>query len=247
MSYYLQEIGVTGPAGRIGSGTEYHIDTKFSNTLSFEQIRDRFDALARKYAEQGRKIEFSNPDVASLVYDVNATPEERLSLLRRAAAAHSHSKHSKFHSFDYYAPLSGKDRWDKSAEGAPIYVVGAKGLKIQGGSGGGYGNYGLVLDEAGNVVSKSGHGDNSRHFYAGGTLGGQTYGSAYLSDDEGTRATPEVVRAREEAVERAKTYADMSKSEMNAEYDRLRAESPETAAEEGLKMHKAFFKDTLYK
>ncbi len=45
-----------------------------------------------------------------------------------------------------------------------------------------------------------------------------------------------------EAVERAKAYQDMSKSEMNAAYDEMRKSDPAKAADEGLKMHKAFFK-----
>lgn len=44
-----------------------------------------------------------------------------------------------------------------------------------------------------------------------------------------------------EAKTRAKAYADMSKSEMNAAYDKLRASDPAKARVEGMKMHKAFF------
>ena len=242
MSFSVQRIGVTGPSGRIGSGTEYHIDTKFKNNLSFEQIRDRMDAIARQYQTLGREIEFSNQGVASQTYDLSSTPEERLSLLRRAAGAHS--SRPGWHSFDYYAPTAGKGRWDKSSEGAPIFVAGASGLKVQGGTGGNYGNYAFVLDKDGRVISKSGHGDDSLSVYGGGVLGGATPSRpnstvvvAPLADDDGNKATPAIVQARE----RAKTYADMSKSEINAEYDRLRQESPDTAAEEGLKMHQAFF------
>ena len=45
-----------------------------------------------------------------------------------------------------------------------------------------------------------------------------------------------------EAVERAKAYKDMSKSEMNAAYDEMRKSDPAKAATEGIKMHKAFFR-----
>lgn len=244
MSFSVQRIGVTGPSGRIGVGTEYHIDTKFRNNLSFEQIRDRMDAIARQYQTLGREIEFSNPGVASQIYNLSSTPEERLALLKRAAAAHNHSSNPGWHSFDYYAPSIGKGRRHKSAEGAPIFVAGASGLKVQGGTGGNYGNYAFVLDKDGRVISKSGHGDDSFAVYGGGVLGGAspsrpnaTVVEAPLADDDGNKATPAIVQARE----RAKTYADMSKSELNAEYDRLRQESPETAAEQGMLMHKAFF------
>ena len=153
MSFEVLEIGKTGPAGRIGDGTEYHIDTKFGKQLSFDEIRKRFDALARRYGLDGRSIEFSNPGVANSIYDLTKTPAERVALLQRAAAAHNHSLHSNFHSFDYYAPNKGVNRWDKSAEGAPIYVVGAPGTRVQGGSGGGYGNFAYEFDEDGNVVA----------------------------------------------------------------------------------------------
>jgi len=61
--------------------------------------------------------------------------------------------------------------------------------------------------------------------------------TAPLTDDEGNQAPAPVIEAKQ----RAKTYSEMSKAELNAEYDRLRKDSPETAAEEGLKMHQAFF------
>ena len=44
-----------------------------------------------------------------------------------------------------------------------------------------------------------------------------------------------------EAVERAKAYKEMSKSEMNAAYNEMRKFDPAKARTEGMKMHKAFF------
>ena len=184
MSFEVLEIGKTGPAGRIGSGTEYHIDTKFGKQLSFDEIRKRFDALARRYGLDGRSIEFSNAGVANQIYDLTKTPAERVALLQRAAAAHE-SQYPDFHSFDYYAPNKGVNRWDKSAEGAPIYVVGAPGTRVQGGSGGGYGNYGFVLDKDGNVVSKSGHGDNRLSQVSSVTLGDGMPTLNYEFDEDG--------------------------------------------------------------
>jgi len=46
---------------------------------------------------------------------------------------------------------------------------------------------------------------------------------------------------QQQAVERSTNYKEMSKQALNAEYDRLRAESPDTAAAEGMKMHMAYF------
>ena len=199
MSYSTFEIGKTGPAGRIGAGTEYHIDTKFSDTLSWEGIRDRFDTLAGKYKGVGRNIEFSNQGVGGLVYDLNASPEERLSLLRRAAGAHA--PRSGWHSFDYFAPNIGTDRYDSSAEGAPIFVVGQSGRKSEGGTGGNYGNYAVVLDENGNVVSKSGHGDESGSVFGGGVFGGADAQPVEVNSDNPSQTTPQ-----QEAVERVQQY-----------------------------------------
>ena len=51
------------------------------------------------------------------------------------------------------------------------------------------------------------------------------------------------VASRSEAVERAKNYQNMSKAELNAEYDKLRAgDDINLAVEEGMKMHNAYFK-----
>ena len=48
--------------------------------------------------------------------------------------------------------------------------------------------------------------------------------------------------AQSEAKTRVKAYKDMSKAEMNAAYDAMR--SKPNAAEEGMKMHKAYFRKT---
>lgn len=55
--------------------------------------------------------------------------------------------------------------------------------------------------------------------------------------------TPQVPEPtpQETALERALNYKDMTGSQLNTEYDRLRAESPNTAADEGMKMHLAYF------
>ena len=235
MSYSTFQVGTTGPAGSIGAGTEYHIDTKFSDSLSWEGIRDRFDTLAGRYKKDGRNIEFSNQGVGGSIYSLDSTPEERLALLQRAAGAHASRKG--WHSFDYYAPTVGNDRWHSSAEDAPIYIVGQAGRKSGGGTGGGYGNYGYVLDENGNVVSKSGHGNTSGSVFGGGTFEGTPLPAT--GDTDGTGITPKP--AQVEAVTRAKEYSKMNKAEMNSAYDSLRASDPAKAAIEGKKMHRAFF------
>jgi len=48
------------------------------------------------------------------------------------------------------------------------------------------------------------------------------------------------IERRSQAKDKAKSYSEMSKSELNAAYDAIR--NKPNAAEEGMKMHKAFFK-----
>lgn len=166
MSHKAQKVGdvldtelKTGPRGRIGAGTEYHIDTKFSKDLPMNRIIEMMDNLALSYQRRGRDIEFSNDAVAGQVYDPNASTEEKADLLRRAFAAHSHSMHSDFHSIDYYIPHTDKGRRDESAEGANILTPTVQGGQVNFGQGGGYGAYVTVTDSQGKVLTKTGHGD----------------------------------------------------------------------------------------
>jgi hypothetical protein len=57
----------------------------------------------------------------------------------------------------------------------------------------------------------------------------------------GTDTAPSQTTPQQQAVERVQNYADMSKSEINTAYDKMRSEDPNKASVEGLKMHKAFF------
>ena len=149
----------TGPRGSIGVGDEYHIDTKILKSLPMEQKIAMVDQLARGYAARGRKIEFSNSAVAGMVYDVNASPQQKAALLNKAFGAHSHSRHSKFDSLDYYIPSMGETRFGKSAEGAEILSPTVDGGSLEFHQGGGYGAFTVLLDKDGNVISKTGHGD----------------------------------------------------------------------------------------
>ena len=149
----------TGPAGRIGVGTEYHIDTKFHKGLSMSQIVGMMDELALGYRKRGREIEFSNDAVAGIIYNPDASMTEKQKLMQRVFAAHSHSMHADFHSIDYYVPHIGKGRRDKSAEGVNILTPTVRGGRVNYGTGGGWGASVTVTDAAGNIISKTGHGD----------------------------------------------------------------------------------------
>jgi len=164
MTYYRPvQIGVTGPKGRMGSGTGYHIDSKYSTSLPWEDIVKRFDSKAILYGQEGRNIVFSNQGMNYAAYNPQAEMAAKVALLQKAAGAHA--QRDGFHSFDYFAP-KGKDVWDKSAEGAPIYLAVEAGRTPLIGQAEDYGVYGTVTDSQGNVLGKSGHGDTK---YAGQT------------------------------------------------------------------------------
>jgi len=164
MTFYRPiQIGVTGPKGRMGAGTGYHIDSKYSSSLPWKDIVGRFDAKANLYAQQGRNIVFSNQGMDYAAYNPKAEMAAKVALLQKAAGAHAPRKN--VHSFDYFA-TKGTDVWDKSAEGAPIYLAVQDGRTPTISQAPDYGVYGSVTDQEGNVIGKSGHGDTK---YAGQT------------------------------------------------------------------------------
>ena len=164
MTYYRPvQIGVTGPKGRMGSGTGYHIDSKYSSSLPWEDIVGRFDAKANLYAQQGRNIVFSNQGMDYAAYNPKAEMAAKVALLQKADRAHAPRENVR--SFDYFA-TKGTDVWDKSAEGAPIYLAVQDGRTPTISQSPDYGVYGTVTDSQGNVLGKSGHGDTK---YAGQT------------------------------------------------------------------------------
>ena len=120
----------TGPSANIGGSSAYHIDTKISNDLSDTEAVALFDQIAQGYAAMGREIEFSNRAVAGEIYNVNASLEEKVALLRRASAAHSHSIHADWRSLDYYVPLAGRGRRDESTQGAEMLLPQVPGGRV---------------------------------------------------------------------------------------------------------------------
>jgi hypothetical protein len=147
----------------MGSGTGYHIDSKYSTSLPWEDIVKRFDSKANLYGQEGRNIIFSNQGMNYAAYNPQAEMAAKVALLQKAAGAHA--KRDNVHSFDYFA-TKGRDVWDKSAEGAPIYLAVEAGRTPLIGQAEDYGVYGTVTDSQGNVLGKSGHGDTK---YAGQT------------------------------------------------------------------------------
>lgn len=89
MSFETRRVGVTGPSARIGGSSDYHIDTKLNQSLPLRQRVEAFTSVARRYADEGRTVEFSNEGVAGMVFDPNAPYEQRQSIYQQAAAAHA--------------------------------------------------------------------------------------------------------------------------------------------------------------
>jgi hypothetical protein len=231
MGYTLYESGVTGPSANIGGSSEYHIDSKFSTKLGEDEARRRFEEKVKKYNSLGRVVEFSNAAVADEIYNMDLDEDKRRDLFRRAYGAHA--PREGYYSLDYYAPTKGNNRFHKSAEGAPIFAVGAEGGRRETGTGGNYGFHSILYDKDGNITGKVGHGDD-RYPSSGGK--GMAIGS--VPDP----STPPV--NSEASVEPVATdYSSMSKGQINAEYDKLRMAGDVFKAEdEGMKMHKAYFK-----
>lgn len=163
MAYPIHRSGYTGPSAKIGGSTDYHVDLKMLSSLPIAERIKAMDALANQYGSIGREIEFSNDAVSGKRWNATSDLADKVDLLERAAAAHSHSQSPGFNSFDFYVPFKGKSRFDKGAvEDASIYLPGVAGGKIRRGSGGGYGYFSEALDPSGKVVFRVGHGNVDR-------------------------------------------------------------------------------------
>tara|TARA_B100000674_G_scaffold353090_1_gene296163 strand:+ start:2678 stop:4447 length:1770 start_codon:yes stop_codon:yes gene_type:complete len=156
---------VTGPKGRIGRGTEYHIDSQFSSDLPMEDIVKMVDQMALAYDAMGREMEFSNAAVADKIYNPNASLEEKSALLMDVFKAHNlprgrklDGKHG-FYQMDYFVPFKGKGRGHESAESAPLLLPFLQDGSVRYEKSGSYGASADLIDSEGKVRARVGHGD----------------------------------------------------------------------------------------
>ena len=156
---------VTGPAGKIGRGTEYHIDSQFSSDLPMEDIVKMVDKMALAYNAMGREMEFSNNVMSDRIYDPNASLEEKSEFLMDAFKAHNlprgrklDGKHG-FYQMDYFVPEIGKGRGHESAERAPLLLPFLEDGSVRYERSGSYGASADLIDSEGKVRARVGHGD----------------------------------------------------------------------------------------
>lgn len=164
----------TGPAANIGGSADYHIDSKIAKSIGRDMAIQLIDQMAAAYNAQGREMLFSNAAVAGKTWRTDASREEKYALLEQIDAAHSHSPNPTLWDFDYYVPKKGRGLYDKSTEGAEFLLPSVAGGRVEYASGGGYGNYAVIYDSKGNLVMKTGHGDNRKNLPANRTLASVT-------------------------------------------------------------------------
>ena len=108
------------------------------------------------------------------------------------------------------------------------------------GGGGIMSQYGIKLDDGSTRELLLLHGSDQNKITGTGAVTDYDSSDFTSFTPPGTPQKP--TDSQVEAKERAQNYATMSKAEMNSAYDALRASDPAKAREEGMKMHKAFFK-----
>jgi hypothetical protein len=157
----------TGPSGRIGSGTAYHVDARFVEGISLKDKIAMIDSMASAHAAEGYVMEFSGRGVSSLRWNPNSSQKEKEDLARRVLVSH-HSARAGYEPFDYF--VVKQNVRDRFAGGKDLSVSGIAGANIMaprlsGGSyeyqeqPGGYGRFLILRDKNGKVLMEIGHGD----------------------------------------------------------------------------------------
>jgi uncharacterized protein YcfJ len=150
----------TGPAGRIGAGTEYHVDGRFMHNIPLKDKIAMLDSMASAHAQEGFVMEFSGKGVAGSRWNPRMSMKEKEYLAKKILASH-HEDRYPWQAFDYFiVKKSAKDRFDKSAEGSNIMAPILKGGTYEYQEGGGMGRFLVIRDKNGNEVMKILHGDS---------------------------------------------------------------------------------------
>jgi len=164
MSYTAVRRGFTGPAGKIGRGAPHHQDLQLLESLPAVDKVKLIDAIARQNKGIGRVLEFSNSAVSGKTWNLDADLSDKIDLLNKASAAHAHSRHPGWQSFDYYTRFANApNRFAKGAvEDASIFLPVIPGGKVKSATGGGYGYYSESFDPSGRMIARVGHGNIDR-------------------------------------------------------------------------------------
>ena len=133
--------------------------------------------------------------------------------------------------------------------GTQINVEGGKFLTTFDDAGGGITNqYSFTGADGREYEALLMHGNNQNNVLTGAAVtgglphsGGGSPPVAPQQEPDGTDTDGSTALTRAGAKERAAAYSDMSKAQLDAKYDELRSSNPASAAEEGMRMHKAFF------
>lgn len=157
----------TGPEGRIGAGTGYHVDARFVDGLPLKDKVAMLDSMASAHAAEGFVMEFSGIGVGDLRWNPNASQKEKEDLAKRVLRSH-HSPRPGYEPFDYF--IVKQNVRSRFVGGDDLSVSGIAGANImaprlQGGTyeyqeePGGYGRFLILRDKVGRVIMKVGHGD----------------------------------------------------------------------------------------
>jgi hypothetical protein len=149
----------TGPAGRIGAGTEYHVDARIVPDLPLRDKIAMIDSMAAAHAQEGYVMEFSGRGVAGSRWDPNMSYSEKEKLARKVLKSHWAAR-SGWEPFDYFiVKKAARDRYDISAQGSNIMAPRIPGGSYVYGEGGGRGRFLSIRDKNGREIFQVMHGD----------------------------------------------------------------------------------------
>ena len=150
---------VTGPAGRIGAGTGYHVDGRFMHNIPLKDKIAMLDAMASAHAQEGFVMEFSGTNVAGRRWNPGMSIKEKEEFAKKVLASH-HEDRFPWQAFDYFiVKKSAKDRGHESAQGSNIMAPILKDGSYEYQEGGGMGRHLIIRDKNGNEVMRILHGD----------------------------------------------------------------------------------------